>query len=213
MGAFSGSTTYSLYFVDGELPSEFKDRYLQMLKKRAFEPLTTAQEEEETSGWVPIRKPLQTIQTTQDFVFNEFIAVGLRTDRWSIPGELFRARYAEAEEEYRQKNDLSRLSKIQREDIKKLVRKRLKEQSLPSMKVIDMAWDLDSMRLRFFSQSARVMEIFEEFFEDTFELRLRPASPYILAMEIELSDEALEGLTTVEPSNFVTGDTTSLYYD
>ena len=86
-----------------------------------------------------------------------------------------------------------------------MVHKRLKEQSLPTMKVVDMSWEMNTGRVRFWSQSNSLIELFQEYWEDTFELRLIPANPYIFGLHMELGDEELERLATVEPSNFVEG--------
>lgn len=205
MGAFSGTLSYKLFFVQGELPEDWKTLFLHGIRRWQFQPLTPEDEDEESLGWVSIQRPLQADIDFNDFVFNDFINLGFRRDRWSLPSALLRARTEEAEIEYKAQNEKKKLSKFERDDIKDMVRRRLKEQTIPRMKVIDMSWELSTMRVRFWSQSSTVIELFQEFFEDTFELKLLPANPYIHGLQIDLDDERLERLATAEPSNFLKG--------
>lgn len=205
MGAFTGTLSYKLFFVQGDLPDDWKTLFLHGIQRWTFRPLTPEDEDEESLGWVPIQRPLQADISYEDFIFNDFINLGFRRDRWSLPNALLRARTEEAEREYKIANEKQKLSKFERDDIKDMVRTQLKNQTIPRMKVIDMSWELSTMRVRFWSQSSTVIELFQEFFEDTFELKLLPANPYIHGLQLDLDDVRLERLATSEPSNFLEG--------
>lgn len=205
MGAFQGNLTYKMFFVQGELPEDWKTLYLNKIRKLEFQPLNPISDEEETLGWVNVERPLQTDFELNNVVYNTFINLGFRKDRWTIPSDLLKAHVEEAEAEYMIQNEKKHLSRFEREDIKKRVKKLLKERSIPKMKVIDMSWELDKKRVRFWSQSTAVCELFQEFFEETFDLKLLPASPYIHGLQFELDEDELQALATVEPSNFMTG--------
>jgi recombination associated protein RdgC len=211
MGAFQGNLTYKTFFVQGELPEDWKTLYLNNIRKLEFKPLTPDAEAEEVVGWVSIERPLQTDFHLNNVVFNSFINLGFRKDRWTIPSDLLKAHLEEAEGEYKIQNEKKHLSRFERDDLKKRVKKLLKERSIPKMKVIDMSWDIERKRVRFWSQSGTVCELFEEFFEETFDLTLQPASPYIHGLQFELSEDELESLATVEPSNFMAGVPTIEY--
>ncbi len=205
MGAFQGNLTYKLFFVEGELPENWQDQFLTMIRKLAFEPLTPQSEEEETMGWVSVLRPLQTDFVLNNVVYDDFLCLGLRKDRYTLPSDLLKAHLEELQREYMRKNEKQRLSKFERDDLKAIVKKQLKERSIPRMKVTDMVWQLSTKRVRFWSQSDSQCELFQEFFEDTFGLKLLPASPYIHGLQYELSDDELTELATVEPANLVTG--------
>jgi len=205
MGAFSGTLSYKLFFVQGELPEDWKTLFLHGIRRWQFQPLSPEDEDEESLGWVPLERPLQPDIDYNDFVYNDFINLGFRRDRWSLPSALLRARTEEAEREYKEQNEKKKLSKFERDDIKDMVRRQLKEQTIPRMKIIDMSWELSTMRVRLWSQSSTVIELFQEFFEDTFEMKVLPANPYIHGLQLDLDDERLERLATAEPSNFLQG--------
>ena len=205
MGAFQGNLTYKLFYVQGELPEDWKTLYLTSIRKLEFVPLTADAEDEETVGWVNIERPLQTDFHLDNVVFNDFINLGFRKDRWTIPSDLLKAHLEEAEAEYMIQNEKKHLSRFERDDLKKRVKKLLKERSIPKMKVIDMSWELEQKRVRFWSQSGTVCELFQEFFEETFDLKLLPANPYIHGLQFDLDEDELQSLATVEPSNFMAG--------
>ena len=205
MGAFQGNLTYKLFFVEGDIPDSWKDHYLKQIDHLRFVPLTPEGEAEESIGWVEVERPLRSDFTLSKVVYNDFINLGFRRDKYSIPSALLKAHLGEATHAYKEQNKKERLTKFEREDIKAMVQKRLKEQSLPTMKVVDMSWDMNNGRVRFWSQSNALIEIFQEYWEDTFDLRLIPANPYILGLNMKLEDAQLEMLATSEPSNFVEG--------
>lgn len=205
MGALQGTLTYKLYFVEGEIPGDMKATFLAGIKHRAFFPLTPEDEDEERIGWVPIDRPLDTEFYNDNVFFNDFVNLSLRHDKFVIPSQLLKAHAAQAERAYMAQNDKKKLSKFERDDIKDMTRRQLKEQSLPRMKTIDMSWDLGQMRVRFWNQSNKMCEIFQGYFEDTFGLRLIPANPYTHATQMGLGSDAVARLESVEPSQFVEG--------
>ena len=46
MGAFQGNLTYKLFYVQGELPEDWKTLYLTSIRKLEFVPLTADAEDE-----------------------------------------------------------------------------------------------------------------------------------------------------------------------
>ncbi|QDG53743.1 hypothetical protein FIV42_24260 [Persicimonas caeni] len=203
MGAISGTLTYKLFYVQGELPSDWKDRFVQNVQHHAFEPLKPEDEDEESMGWVIIDRPLHTNFDLYSMLFNHFINLSLRQDRYVVPGAMLNAHLAEATREYMRENEKKKLSKFEKNDLKEMVKRRLKEQQLPRMRIVDMSWDINAGRVRFWSHSNKMCELFQGFFEDTFGLKLLPANPYINAVELGLEPEEVEVLQAVEPSNFV----------
>lgn len=205
MGALQGTLTYKLFYVQGEGIedfSAFKEGLVERVEQRAFEPLDAEGEDDERYGWVPIENPLRVEFELFGIMFDHFINLGLRRDRWSIPSALLKAHVSQAERAFMLEHDKDKLSKFEREDIKLLVSKKLKERSLPRMRVIDMSWDLRSGRVRFWNQSNKNCEMFQGLFEDTFGLKILPANPYINALQGDLSEEQIARLGEIEPTNF-----------
>ena len=205
MGAIKGSLSYKIFHVQGEVQDDWKKRYIERIEANAFTPLSPDDDDEISHGWVPIDRPLQTDFDLYSVLFDHFINLGFREDRFSISSGLLKAHVAEAEREFMVKNDKKELSKFERDDIKAIVKHELKQRHLPKMRVIDMSWDLHSGRVRFWSQANKVCEIFHGYFEDTFGLKILPANPYVNAVESGLDPEQIDELSVVEPTNFVEG--------
>lgn len=209
MGAFSGSLTYKLFFVQDDPPDNWQSLFVERVNLHAFEPLDPDDEDDESIGWVPIEKPLETDFELPDILYDQYLNLGLRRDRYSIPKARRDARIGEAEREYKLKNDKDELSKYEREDIEHMVIRELREETLPKMRVIDMSWHVKSGRVRLWSHANKIGELFRELFEETFQLPLMPASPYINAVELGLPSHRVESLQTAEPTEFVeVGETT-----
>ena len=112
MGALQGTLTYKLFFVQGELEDDFKKTLVESVERRAFEELDAEAEEEERYGWVPIENPLRVEFDTFNILFDNFINLGLRHDKWSVPSALLKAHVSRAEQEYMLDNNKERLSKF-----------------------------------------------------------------------------------------------------
>jgi hypothetical protein len=202
MGALSGSISYSRFFVDGELPADFRAVFTEAIQTACFQPLSADEEEEESRGWVNIEHLLDWDFDPTKIFYNEYLNVALRIDKWRIPGNLLKAHCVEAERRWMRDQSKSRIGRRVRNDIKAVVSAELKRQILPSTKTIDVSWNVNTGVVRFWNQSARACEEFMGFFEDTFRLRLVPDSPYLGALQYGLDDAASALLASLEPTHF-----------
>lgn len=203
MGALEGSLTYRTFFVDGEPPKNFRDDYLERIKRLAFRELSPELEDDRSIGWVCIEHPLDVDFQRAKVFFNEYLCLGLRIDRWSIPSLVLKAHLRDATQRYLAKTGAESLGRREKEDLKAEVVRQLKHRLMPSMKVVDMAWNLNTGHLRFWSHGGTLGEEFMGVFEDTFALRIVPDSPYTAAVELGLDDDALARLAEIEPQPFV----------
>ena len=205
MGALGGTLSYKIFYVQGDLPEDWKTQYIERIQKNAFKPLEPDGEEETSDGWVPIERPLQVEFDLYTVLFNHFINLGLRQDKYSVPAGLLKAHVAQAEQEYMAQNGKEKLTKFEQDDIKTMVKRRLKEKQLPRMRVFDMSWDLQRGRVRFWSHSGKVCELFQGYFEDTFGLKVLPGNPYVNGLQAGLSPVQEERLREIESTNFIAG--------
>lgn len=205
MGALFGTLSYKVFYVQGEIEPGWQERYLEKVRKYAFEALTPDGDEEASDGWVPVDRPLNVEFDLHTFLYDRYINLGFRQDKYAIPAGLLKAHIEEREREYMLQNNKERLGKFEREDIKVMVKRKLKEKQLPRMKVTDMSWDMQGKRVRFWSQSNSICELFQSYFEETFELKIIPANPYINAIQYNLNDILSQELDLIDPSEFVDG--------
>ena len=204
MSALKGSLTYARFFVDGELPDDFRDRFVKAIRLRVMKPLEPDDEAPERSGWCKMGEPFELDLAYEDVFFNEFVNLGFRTDRWAIPGPMLRAKMREAEVAYLQKKGRERMSKREKAELKELVTKKLRRQLAPAMAVKDVSWSLEEGVVRFFSLAAKPSLAMSDLFQRTFSLKLVPEAPYTLAARLGLSSAEDKAWAELEPVSLAT---------
>ncbi len=203
MGFAQGGISYKTYFVKGDLPSDFRQLFLERIKLYKFEPLTTDSEEDISYGWTPIDDLLETNFLLPTVFFQQYVALSLRIDRWAIPPALLKAAVRHAERAFREESKRDYLSRTERGELLERERLKLKKQTLPAVRSIDLYWNVDSAQLRFGSASRSVNEQFLDLFERTFSLELVPDSPYISAIQCGLDGALIGNLADLTPANFI----------
>lgn len=200
MSALKGTLTYARFYVEGDLPDDFHARYLKAIQQRVMRPLEAAEPDLERHGWCRLGEPFDLELEHQDVFFNEFLNLGLRHDRWVIPGPLLRVRLREAEAAYLAQKGRERLSKKEKTELKELVSKKLRKQLSPATRSFDLSWSLDEKLVRFFSQSPRPIGLMTDLFYKTFGLKLVPEAPYTLAARLGMSKAQETEWQMLEPS-------------
>ncbi len=198
MGALEGSLSFTTYYVEGEPPNDFHQEYLDKIKRKYFQPLSPLGDDERAMGWVPAQEPMATELTRDKVFFNQYILLGLRVDKWTIPNQWLKARMRQVIAE-KYPDPETKLSKRQKNEIRQEVTIDIKQHIIPSMKVIDMCWNIVDRKVRFWSTSKKVCEEFIEFFEDTFDLTLTPDSPFMMAQELGLTNQQLDIMVNADP--------------
>lgn len=196
MSALRGSLTYARFFVDGDLPDDFRDRFMKAIRLRTMKPLEADDEDLERSGWC-LMGDAYGLDLTYDAVFaNEYVNLGFRTDRWVLPGPALRARLREAERAYLTKKGRERLTRKEKAELKELVSRKMRREMSPAVKAIDFSWSTNDGIARFFSHgpkpAGRLMELFAKTF-NAFGVKLVPEAPYTLAAKLGMS-RASEGV-------------------
>lgn len=202
MGAQRGTLTFTRLFVRGKPPRDLRQRYLQAIRHRAFQPLTVEGEAEEATGWCVIDRVFD-LEFDLDKIFHDrYLLLGLRVDRWRLPSALLKAHLAEEERKFLEKHSQKKLTRAQKQELKHRVTVRLRRKVVPSSKSVDLCWDLDSGVVLFFSHSQRLLTDFAELFEKTFELAVDEDTPYLAATRASLPFDPVRALRHVEPLSF-----------
>lgn len=202
MGVLTGSISYTLYHVEGDVPERFREECMERIVEFQFQPLLPETEDDMTMGWVRVDDMLRWDFDNASVFRGEHVLLAMRTDRWALPSALLRATVAQRVEAFALEKGRVRLSKLERDVLRENVRREFKEHMLPSAGSVDMAWDLENGLLRFWSQSGRAKEQFEELFESTFEMRLHENGPYMAARSLPLTDDQLKALAFAEHTDF-----------
>lgn len=201
MPALRGSLTYARYFVEGSLPeSDLGGKLLASIRLRAMRPLEADDEELERSGWTKIGDAFETDIAYDDVAYGSFINLGFRTDKWMLPSATLKRSLREAESAYLEKKGRERLTRREKNELKILVAKKLRRNSSPATRLVDLSWSLEENLVRFFSHSEKSGATMMELFKKTFGLALVPESPYALAARSGLDDAAARAWDALEPT-------------
>ena len=83
------------------------------------------------------------------------------------------------------------------------VKANLRRKMLPTIRAVDLVWNLDAKTVWFWSHNRAMSETLEELFERTFGLRLVPHNTYCSLLHAGLTERTLERVVAQEPADFV----------
>lgn len=206
MGALGGSMSAVRYHVQGELPKDVRRSYPERIRLRKFEPLRVDEEAEERAGWTALAAPFDLDLTSPKIFQGSYLTLGLRVDRYRFPPAVLNAELAQASQALREKNGQERLSRAQKAELKTRIVMRLRRKYMPSMRAVDVVWNLDREELYFWSGSSALKQHLGALFELSFGLELVPSSPWVDALRVATSAEQRAALQEVELTAFHGGD-------
>jgi recombination associated protein RdgC len=201
MGALAGTITMTCYHVKGEVPKDFKERYLKALEKHRFTDINVDQDHEESIGWVTAADPFDTEFDLNKVVWGSYFLAAIRHDTIRLPATAFKLHLKRAVEEHCKKTGKERLSKAEVEEVRDLLEKQLKKRALPNIKVYDMVWNMDRGVVWLWSTNRKVNEQFVDFFEETFELVPHEKNPYSQLELLGFDDAQLGHVLEIEPAS------------
>lgn len=200
MSALSGSLSYARFFAPRALPRGFLDKSHAKILHHAMRPLSPDEPDAERSGWCVLGEPLDVSMPPARVYLDGYLNLGLRTDRWAIPGPLLRTKVREAEAAYLAKQGRDRLGRRERAEIKEVVMRELRKKLVPTTRVVDLTWSLEEGVVRFFSHTERATLAMLELFQRTFGVELVAESPYTLADRLELGEDEAQAWESLEPT-------------
>ncbi|MDI1450944.1 hypothetical protein [Polyangium sp. 6x1] len=200
MGALRGSLTFSRFYVTGDIPDDVPGTTLKRIRANAFQPLSPDDEKNEGAGWASIEDPFVTDLDHEKVFYNEYVCLGLRLDRWVIPGPLLKAHLRDAEQALLAKRGLERLGRQAKAELKTMVVRKLRRQLVPSLKSYDVVWNLRTNVLHLYSQSERISALLDDLFKRTFKVDLVPESPGTAADRLGLDAKEARAMAGLEPT-------------
>ena len=202
MGALAGSISTTAYYVEGKLESGFRETFLAGMQKFLFEDISVESEDTESWGWVNIHDPFDTDLRIDNVHWDAYFLFGLRQDVLRVPASLFKLYLKQRFDAYKAEFGKERLAKSEKDNMKDLLERELRRKTLPSIKVHDVAWNLDRGELWLFATNKAVREQFEERFDRSFGLNLIPRNAYSLLERRGLDDGALADAARLEATVF-----------
>lgn len=202
MSATRGSLTFSRFHVTGDIPDDIPGTTLKRIRANSFQPLSPEEDKSEGFGWANFDDPVDTDLDHEKVFYNQYVCLGLRLDKWVIPGPLLKAHLREAEQALLEKRGLEKLGRQAKADLKTMVVRKLRKQLVPSLKCYDMVWNLNTNVVHFHSQAERLTSIFDDLFKKTFKLDIVPDSPGTAAERVGLDARQSAAFAGLEPTTF-----------
>jgi hypothetical protein len=183
MAVLKGGIRFSRYRVIGEPPADFKNAFQERITLQAHREFQESDSREEALGWVCVDDIFDAGLFPDRWLVSDSIFLTLRKDVRKVPSKYLAHECAKVEREWKQKFDRERLSKAEREEIKEMKTRELSKKVLPTITGVDMCWELKRNEVLFFSNAKLLNDTFTTLFEKTFQLKLRPLYPFVVALE------------------------------
>jgi recombination associated protein RdgC len=202
VGFLSASSTVVRFVA--EPPSSIdRDAVARAVTKRAFREHDDGEGGPQSFGWVDIHDPLSTTLGPADLFFQQFLVVGFRYDRRAVPAKLLFLERRRAENAMRVERGMDRLGAAIRKQIKADVEARLLARALPTPRLYDCVWNLETGRVYLTGKQRAAREAFVEHFRQTFGVTPVPLIPYLAAEHIGLPTRVVDAVRAVEPASFI----------
>ena len=202
MGVFKGAMTVRRYRVEGEVPEDFRERFIASLQDHAFrEPKNPAPGEEHV-GWCLIQNLLDVDFTERDkWLFNHFITASLRVDKRALPAKLFKAHLEKRIAAWLAENNRQRAPAAVKAELKQALEAEMMLKTLPRVATYEFCWNLIDGWLAFHATGTGPNDLFRKLFRQTFGLILTPSSPLDLLMDEPTLVEGMEmaGISDYRP--------------
>lgn len=180
--------TWAIFRLDSELPDGFTHVLGDALATEAFVPPASAVSLEARSGWVLPEDMLCTdFERRNDWLFNQYAFLVLRTDQKVLPPKLYAAEVKRRVNEWCQTNNRERAPSGIKSEISEQVKIEMAQRVLPKTTLIPLVWNIAEGVVFVGTHSAGSLDLVRKKFHRTFSRSLVPADAGVL--DPEFSEE------------------------
>jgi DNA recombination-dependent growth factor C len=199
---FLSASTSVVRFVAAAPSRVEREAIAQAVTRHAFREAEVG-DPRYTSGWITMHDPLLTTFTPTDLFFHQYLVVGFRFDTRLVPPKLLMLERRRLERERAEARGVQRIPAAERKEIKEEIASRLIAQALPSPRLLEVVWNLETGRVYFSGKVRAAREAFAECFRRTFGVTPVPLIPYLAAEHVGLGDGAVQAVRAAEPSSLI----------
>jgi DNA recombination-dependent growth factor C len=201
---FLSASTSVVRFVASAPARMDREAIARAVEKRAFrESDPEVGDPRQAWGWVTIHDPLETAFTPADLFFHHYLVTGFRYDKRLVPPKLAMLERRRLEKERKAARGVARLGAAERREIKDEIAQRLVARALPTPRLFDVVWNLQTGRVYFSGKLRAAREAFADCFRQTFGVMPVPLIPYLAAEHVGLETRQVDSVRAVEPSSLV----------
>jgi recombination associated protein RdgC len=200
VGFLSASTSVVRYVAFAPARMD-REAIAKAVTKRAFrESDPDVGDPRQAWGWVTIHDPLLTSFTPADLFFHHYLVLGFRYDKRLVPPKLLFLERRRLEKERKAARGMTKLGAAERREIKDEIAARLVARALPTPRLFDVIWNVDTGRVYFSGKLRAAREVFADCFRETFGVTPVPLIPYLAAEHVGLEGRQVDAVRAVEPS-------------
>ncbi len=203
MGFLNASCSFTRFALLDPVPSELWSQIPDLLKQAAIIDIDELPEMQ-SKGWVCFDDYLDTQWVTAPPQKGAYLAFSLRIDTRRIPAGVLKKHIAIALKKEKLANlaqGKKYISKERKKELKEQVTLRLRQRFLPVPAEFNVIWNTVSNEIWLASTQSSVIEIFSQFFTDTFNLHIQQMTPSSLAVSL-LGEDKMDEISLIEPTAF-----------
>ena len=206
MGFANSSCSFTRFRVLDSMTDEQWNAVPDKLRQYAFQDIDELPEMQ-AHGWVCFEDMLDSQWRTAPPQKGAYFVFSLRLDTRRIPAGVVKKHLALAlreEKERMQAQGKNFISRERKKELKEQVLLRLRQRFLPVPAEFNVIWNTARNEVWFASTQNRMIDLFMEFFLQSFDVHLEQLTPYSLA-ETLLDEETMSRLDRMEPTEFAAG--------
>lgn len=204
MSFLNNSTSFTRFRIADEIPAGLRQSVPDKLRQFAFQDIDELPEDR-AYGWASFEDMLDvTWAKNAPQKGGEYLAFSLRLETRRVPPAVIKKHLGLAlqkEEEQLRGSGRTYVSRERKREIKEQVLLKLKKRFLPIPAEFQVIWNISKNEIWLASTQRKVLDLFQEFFAQSFELELEQLTPYSLAVEF-LGDADMDRLNNIESTNF-----------
>lgn len=203
MGFLNASCSFTRFRIADDIPADLWTQIPQKLKQFAFRDIDETADER-SFGWVCFEDMLDSQWHTAPPEKGAYLLFSLRLDTRRVPAGVIKKHFAlelRREKERNAQQGKTFISRERKKELKEQVILRLRQRFLPVPAEFNVVWATDKQTVWFASTQGKMVDMFTEYFIQTFDLHLEQMTPFDLALSL-LDEKTSSRLDTLEPTHF-----------
>jgi len=197
MGFIRGSASFVRFSVEGELPENLLDFLADRIASFSFVDIDDNYDEY-SIGWVSVLNMFDSDFNYASYMNGDYITLTLRVDERKVSSAVVKKFVQKEEERVKIEKQIPRISRSMKVEIKERITTELMRKAVPIPSIYDLCWNLSESTVMFFSTNKKTLALIEDFFNDSFGLRLKQQIPYVVGEQL-LDEEDQEKLARITP--------------
>lgn len=211
MGFINNSCSFTRFQIIDSVSNDLIAELPQKLEKYSFRDIEDIPEMQ-AFGWVSYEDMLDSHWETASPFKGEYAVFSLRLDTRRIPAGVIKKRLALAIRDEKQRmaeHNQKFISRERKKELREQVLLELKTRFLPVPAEFNVIWNLQTGEVWFASAQARMVDLFMEYFLNSFELHLEQLTPCNLAIKL-LGEATQDKLDAIQETQFISEGSKSL---